>query len=58
MKHFPKGAHDDGLDALEMAFRLCKNIYPDPGVASFDSECYKELRFLFPFPDEDFEDIP
>lgn len=24
MKYFPKGAHDDGLDALEMAVRLCK----------------------------------
>jgi len=24
MKYFPKGPHDDGLDALEMAVRLCK----------------------------------
>lgn len=25
MKYFPKGAHDDGLDALEMVVRLCKD---------------------------------
>jgi predicted phage terminase large subunit-like protein len=25
MKFFPKGSHDDGLDALEMAVNLCKN---------------------------------
>jgi len=24
MRYFPKGAHDDGLDALEMAVGLCK----------------------------------
>jgi len=24
MKFFPKGNHDDGLDALEMVYRLCK----------------------------------
>ena len=24
MKFFPKGNHDDGLDALEMLFKLCK----------------------------------
>jgi len=24
MKYFPNGAHDDGLEALEMAVRLCK----------------------------------
>lgn len=24
MKFFPKGNHDDGLDALEMVFKLCK----------------------------------
>jgi predicted phage terminase large subunit-like protein len=33
LRHFPKGAHDDGPDALEMAFRCCKestggNWYP------------------------------
>lgn len=25
MKYFPKGAHDDGLDALQMAVQLCSN---------------------------------
>ena len=29
LKHFPKGAHDDGPDALEMAFRACQESAND-----------------------------
>jgi predicted phage terminase large subunit-like protein len=32
MKFFPKGAHDDGLDALEMIFKLCKDAQDGPRV--------------------------
>lgn len=30
LKFFPKGMHDDGLDALEMAVRLCKEEHVEP----------------------------
>ncbi len=39
MKYFPKGAHDDGLDALEMAIRLCKQG-GGAGIAVIDWEIY------------------
>lgn len=32
LKFFPKGMHDDGLDALEMAVRLCKEELAEPKI--------------------------
>jgi len=32
MKYFPKGNHDDGLDALQMAVKLCQDIEQSPMI--------------------------
>ncbi len=56
MKHFPKGRHDDGLDALEMVVRLCKNA-PDPNddIRWFDSPDLKELGEALGCDNDDFQ---
>ncbi|MFH1282423.1 MAG: phage terminase large subunit [bacterium] len=37
MKFFPKGNHDDGLDALEMVFKLCQDTQRcGPSLTVFD----------------------
>ena len=40
LKYFPKGAHDDGPDALEMAFSACKESEDDTEIfiINLDSE--------------------
>lgn len=53
MKFFPKGSHDDGLDALEMVFQLCKDFKETskpvwiniPSRVNFNYERYERSMF-------------
>jgi len=36
MKYFPKGNHDDGLDALQMAVKLCQDASNKIGITIFE----------------------